>query len=327
MKAIICERYGPPEGLRLEDVEVPTPGEGEVLVAVRAVSVNQPDAFLVSGEPLIARLFVGLFKPKWRTPGSDIAGVVKAVGSGVTAFKAGDEVYGGTSDGRLGGFAEFALASAEDLASKPPGLSYVDAAAAPMSVAVGFQGLCDRVPVQSGQRVLVVGAAGGNGTFAVQIAKSFGAEVTGVCGSQSQELVRSIGADDVIDYTKEDFSARGEYWDFIFAVKGHRPLSVYKGALRPGGTYLMTGGTMKQVFAALLLGGLFSSSGKKMMALQLTPGQNDLHRANELFESGELVSVIDRTYTLAEASKAIAHYRSGHAHGKIVLTVGGDALV
>jgi NADPH:quinone reductase-like Zn-dependent oxidoreductase len=324
MKAVVCHRYGPPEALRLEDMEIPTPGEDEVLVKVRAVSLNQPDAFMVLGEPKLSRLFMGLFKPKWAVPGSDIAGTVESVGRGVTILKPGDEVYGDTSDTRFGGFAEYAIASAKELALKPDSLSFAEAAAAPMSVTVALQGLCDRVPIRPGQRVLIIGASGGNGTYAVQVAKSLGAEVTGTCGPSSREMVQSLGADEVIDYTQDDFATRGEYWDFIFAVKGHRPLSVYKRALRPGGTYLMVGGTMKQVFASIFFGPLFSRGGKKMMNLQLTPGQNDLLRANELFEAGKLVSAIDRTYPLSDAGLAIAHYQTGHAHGKIVLTVGAD---
>ena len=323
MKAIVCTEYGPPELLRLQEVERPVPGDDQVLVRVHASSVNFANRALVTGDPFIVRLMVGgLREPKVRIPGGDIAGRVEEVGAGVTQFKPGDEVYGDLADRGFGGFAEYVAADENSLALKPANLTFEQAAAVPQAAVVALQGLRNLGQIQSGQKVLIVGASGGIGTFGVQLAKAFGAEVTGVCSTRNLDLVRSIGADHVIDYTREDFAAGEQRWDLILATAGYRSIFDYKRALAPEGTYVMTGGSMAQVFQAMAGPLVALGSGKKMVNLSQKANQEDLAFMAELIEAGKVVPVIDRSYPLSEVPQALDYYGQGHARGKVVIVHG-----
>ena len=321
MKAIVCTKYGPPDVLKLEEVEKPTPGDDEVLVEVRAASVTYSILMLVKGEPFVGRLMgLGLTKPKLKIPGADIAGRVVAVGAKVRNFKTGDDVYGDLSNCGRGGFAEYVCAPENALALKPVNISFEEAAAVPEAALVALQALRDSGQIQAGQKVLVYGASGGIGTFAVQIAKYFGAEVTGVCSTRNIELVRSLGADHVVDYTKEDFTQNGSSYDLIVATAGYRPIFDYKRALSPGGIYVSTGGAMAQTFQALLLGPLISIGGDKKLGAMLVKPNQDLDFMKELIEAGKVKPVIDRCYPLSETAEALRYYGEGHARGKVVIT-------
>jgi NADPH:quinone reductase-like Zn-dependent oxidoreductase len=255
MKAIVYEAYGPPEVLQLKEVEKPTSKDDKVLVKVHAAAVNYGDWAILRGKPFVVRLMSGgLLKPKHTILGADIAGRVEAVGGNVKQFRPGDEVFGDISGCGFGGFAEYVSVPENALALKPANISFEEAAAVPMAGVVALQGLRDQGEIQAGQKVLIVGASGGNGTFAVQIAKSFGAKVTGVCSTRNVDLVRSIGADQVIDYTREDFTTSGQRYDLILAAGGYRSIFDYRRALSPKGTYVMAGGAMAQVYEAMILG-------------------------------------------------------------------------
>jgi NADPH:quinone reductase-like Zn-dependent oxidoreductase len=323
MKAIVYEKYGPPEVLQLKEVEKPTPKEDEVLVKVHAASVNYPDWAFVRGEPFMVRLTgSGLLKPKNTILGADIAGRVEAVGRNVKQFQPGDEVFGDLSGCGFGGFAEYVAVPENALALKPTNLTFEEAAAVPMAAVVALQGLRDHGQIHPGQKVLIVGASGGNGTFAVQIAKSFGAEVTGVCSTRNVDLVRSIGADQVIDYTREDFTKSVQRYDLILATAGYRSIFDYKRALSPKGVYVSTGGSMTQTFQAMLLGPWISMTGtKKMGAMLARPNQKDLVAMKELLEAGKVVPIIDRRYPLSEVAEALRYYGEGRSQGKVVITV------
>jgi len=326
IKAIVCAKYGSPDGLKLEEIQKPTPGDNEVLVKVQASSVNYNNLGMVRGKPFLARLMgVGLLKPKHKIPGSDIAGRVEAVGKNIKQFEPGDEVFGELS---WGAFAEYVCVPETALSLKPVNLSFGEAAAVPEASLVALQGLRDKGQIRPGQKVLIYGASGGNGTFAVQIAKSFGAEVTGVCSTRNLGLVRSIGADHVIDYTQEDFTKNGEHYDLILATSGYRSIFDYKRALSPNGIYVVTGGTMRgpkamaQIYQALLLGPLISMTGKKKFCiLTLNINQKDLLFIKGLIEAGKVKPVIDRRYQLNEAADALRYYEEGHTRGKVVITV------
>ena len=321
MKAIVCTKYGPPDVLKLEEVEKPTPGDDEVLVEVRAASVTYSILMLVKGEPFVGRLMgLGLTKPKQKIPGADIAGRVVAVGSNVKQFQPGDEVYGDLSNCGRGGFAEYVCAPENALALKPVNISFEEAAAVPEAALVALQALRDSGKIQAGQKVLVYGASGGIGTFAVQIAKYFGAEVTGVCSTKNIDLVRSLGADHVVDYTKEDFTQNGSSYDLIVATAGYRSIFDYKRALSPGGIYVSTGGAMAQTFQALLLGPLVSIGGDKKLGAMLVKPNKDLAFMKELIETGKVKPVIDCCYPLSETAEALRYYGEGHARGKVVIT-------
>jgi NADPH:quinone reductase-like Zn-dependent oxidoreductase len=325
MKAIVCTKYGPPDVLKLEEIQKPTPGDNEVLVKVHASSVNYNNLAMVRGKPFLARLGFGLLKPTHKIPGSDIAGRVEAVGKNIKQFKVGDEVFGQVS---WGAFAEYVCVPETALSLKPANLSFGEAAAVPEASLVALQGLRDKGQMKPGQKVLIYGASGGNGTFAVQLAKSFGAEVTGVCSTRNVGLVRSIGADHVIDYTKEDFTKNGQQYDLILATAGYRSIFDYKRALSPKGRYVATGGSMRgpkamaQVYQALLLGPLISMTGKKKFSiLTLRIHQRDLLFIKGLIEAGKVKPVLDRRYPLSEVAEALRYYEEGHARGKVVITV------
>jgi NADPH:quinone reductase-like Zn-dependent oxidoreductase len=321
MKAIVITKYGTPDVLELQEVDKPVPKDHEVLVKVHAASLTYSNLFLVSGKPFPLRLMFGLLKPKLRIPGSDIAGRVEAVGGKAKKFRPGDEVFGDLSNCGRGGFAEYVSVPENELGLKPANSSFAEAAAVPEAALVALQGLRDKGRIRKGQKVLLIGASGGIGTFAVQIAKYFGAEVTGVCGAANLDLVRALGADHVIDYTKEDFSQNGKRYDLILATKGYRSIFAYKRALSPGGIYVMTGGSWAQIFQALLIGPLISMTGsRKLGGFTVKPNQ-DLVFMKELIEAGKVKPVIDSCYPLAETAEAFRYYGAGHARGKVVITV------
>ena len=317
MKAIVYTEYGSPDVLHLQEVVKPTPKDNEVLVKVYAASANAADWHLMRAEPFLARLENGLLKPKNTKLGADIAGRVEAVGKNVTQFQAGDEVFGGLPLNVLGGFAEYVCANEDALALKPARLTFEQAAAVPLAAFTALQGLRDKGQIQPGQRVLINGASGGVGTFAVQIAKSFGTEVTGVCSTRNLDMVRSIGADHVIDYTQEDFTQNRQRYDLIFDAVGNRSVSDYRRALSPNGICSVAGFTsLSRLFQIMLLGG-------KQIGLMKTAKGNkkDLLFIKELLEAGKVVPVIDRCYPLSEIADAIGYLEAGHAQGKVVITV------
>lgn len=322
MKAIVYTEYGSPDVLQLKEVVKPTPKDNEVLVKVYAVSANAADLHLLRADPFLIRLSSGLLKPKNEILGSDIAGRVEAVGENVKQFKLGDEVFGDISAGGWGGFAEYVCAREDALVLKPANLSFEEAAAVPMAAVTALQGLRSKGQIQPGQKVLINGASGGVGMFAVQIAKSFGAEVTAVCSTRNLDIVRSIGADHVIDYTREDFTQTGKRYDLILAANGNRSISDYRRALSPMGIYVMTGGAMAQMSEVMLKGPWISMTGsQKMGNLLAKPNQQDLAFIKELLEAGKVVPVIDRYYPLSEVADAIRYLEEGHAQGKVVITV------
>jgi NADPH:quinone reductase-like Zn-dependent oxidoreductase len=323
MKAIICTRYGPPEVLQLNDVAKPAPKDDEVLISVHAASVNSRDWRRMRANPFFIRLATGGFlKPKNVILGADMAGRVEAVGSDASQFQPGDEVFGVLS--RYGGrtFAEYVCAGENEIALKPAKLSFEQAAAVPLAAITALQGLRDKGNIQPGQKVLVQGASGGVGTFAVQIAKAFGAEVTGVCSTRNLEMVRSIGADHVIDYKVEDFTQNGQQYDLILAVNGYHPLSDYLRALKPEGTYVVAGGSMFQLFQAARNGKRISKTGgQKIVVVSLEHNKKDLVFIKELLESGKIMPVIDGCYPLGETAKALRYFEKVHPKGKVVITM------
>jgi NADPH:quinone reductase-like Zn-dependent oxidoreductase len=323
MKAIVYTKYGPPDDvLELKEVEKPTPKDDEVLVEVHASSVNFNNLANVKGKPLVARLWSGLLKPKDKIPGGDVAGRVETVGRNVRQFQPGDEVFGELSLYGCGAFAEYVCVPEKVLALKPANISFEEAAAVPQAAAVALHGLRDKGQIQPGQKVLIYGASGGIGTFAVQIAKSFGAEVTGVCSTRNLDMVRSIGADHVIDYTQEDFTQNEQRYDLILATAGYRSIFDYKRALSHKGIYVSTGGAMAQTFQAMFLGPFISMTGsKKMGALMPKENPKDLVFLGELLKAGKVVPVIDRRYPLSEVGEALRYYEEGHSQGKVIITV------
>ena len=322
MKAMVYTTYGSPgEVLEYKEVEKPAPDDGEVLIKIHASSITFGDLAAVKGEPLVVRLSLGLVEPKYKIPGKDVAGQVEAVGANVKQFKPGDEVFGDLSESGWGAFGEYVSAPEDALVQKPANITFEQAAAVPESAVVALQGLRDKGQIQSGQKVLIYGASGGIGTFAVQIAKSFGAEVTGVCSTRNLDLVRSIGADHVIDYTKEDFTQNGQAYDLILATAGYRSIFDYKRALSPEGYYVATGGSMAQIFQPMLLGPWLSSGGRKMTSLAMKPDKSDLNFIKELIEAGKVVPVIDKSFPLNELPAALRYYGEGHTRGKVVITV------
>lgn len=318
MKAIIYHKYGSPDILELKEVEKPTPKDNEVLIRVRAASVNPLDWHFMRGTPYIVRIMGGLLKPKDTRLGVDVAGWVESVGRNVTQFKPGEEVFGSCR----GAFAEYACTSESALVIKPGNVTFEQAASVPVAAYTALQGLRDKGRIQSGQKVLINGASGGVGTFAVQIAKLFGAEVTAVCSTSKLDMVRLIGADKVIDYTKEDFTRNGKRYDLIIAANGYHSISDYRRSLSRNGIYVMTGGTGAQMFQALFWGPLMSITGSKRMGSMMTVArQKDLIFLKELIEAGKVKPVIDRLYPLSEVAQAIKYLEEGHAKGKVVITL------
>jgi NADPH:quinone reductase-like Zn-dependent oxidoreductase len=324
MKAIVRNRYGPPDILELREVDPPEPGQGEVLVQVRAASVNPYDWHFLRGEPYFMRAQAGLRKPKMAVLGADIAGVVSEVGPDVSGYGPGDEVF--CEDESGGGFAELATVSADLLEQKPANLSFEHAAAVPLAAMTALQALRDHGRLNAGERILIIGASGGVGTFAVQIAKSFGAHVTGVCSTRNIELVRSIGADAVIDYTREDFTSAASRFDLILQLAGMAsPGECRRVLARKGALLLSSGdsegrwiGPISRVIKALAMSPFVS---QRMVPFVAKPNKADLGTLRGLIESGEVTPVIDRTYELSAVPEAIAYLEQGHARGKVVITI------
>ncbi len=319
MKAIVYTQYGPPDVLQFKEIATPAPADGEVLIKLYAASVNPLDWHLMRGEPLFVRLMIGgLRKPKATRLGVDVAGQVEAVGRNATQFKPGDEVFGACR----GAFAEYVCAVEDKLALKPANISFEDAAAVPVAVITALQGLRDKGRIQRGHKVLVDGASGGVGTFAVQIAKSFGAEVTAVCSTRNVDTARSIGADQVIDYTQQDFTKNGQRYDLIIAANAYHSIFDYKRALSPKGIYVMAGGGGVQMLQAMFLGPLLSLIGSKKMRFFIAKlNKKDLVLLKDLLEAGKVVPVIDRRYPLSDVAEALRYLEEGHAQGKVVITV------
>ena len=323
MKAIVQDRYGSTDVLEFRDVEDPVVGEHDVLVSVHAAGCGPDVWHIMTGQPYFARLMLGFRRPKVSVRGGDVAGTVRAVGSSVEGFQPGDEVMGIAS----GSFAELAIAPPGKLVPKPPRLSFEEAAAVPISGLTALQAIRDEGKVQPGQTVLVIGAAGGVGTLTVQIAKAFGAEVTGVCSTSKIDLVRSLGAGDVIDYTREDFANGRRHWDVIVDTAGRRPLSQLRRALTPTGTLVIVGGDgggrwiggfFRGVLRAPLLSPFVS---QRLRGLVSKERGEDLEAVSELIEAGKVTPMIDRTYPLIEAPEAIRYLERGHPRGKVVITV------
>ncbi len=321
MKAIVCLKYGLSE-LKLEEVEKPIPKDEEVLLEVHASTVTTHNLVIVRGKPYFIRMMGnGFLKPKIKIPGTDIAGRVVMVGRNVTQFQPGDEVFGTLAG--FGALAEYASVPENTLVSKPANLSFEEAAAVPQAALVALQGLRDKGEIQAGQKVLIYGASGGIGTFAVQIAKYFGAEVTGVCSTGNLDMVHSLGADHVIDYTKQDFTKLGQSYDLIFAI-AYRSIFAHKLALNPNGTYVSTGSpSIVRIFQDILIGPwILKKEGKNLVGgWSVVPDPKDLVFMKELIEAGKVKPVIDRVYPLSKAAEAFQYYGAGHSRGKVVITL------
>jgi NADPH:quinone reductase-like Zn-dependent oxidoreductase len=322
MKAVVCNKYGAPDVLELKEITKPLPTENQVLVRVHSASLNFGNLVLLKGKPFLARFAFGLTKPKYSVPGGDISGTVEAVGKNVKLFQEGDEVFGDLSGCGWGGFAEYVTVPENALALKPANISFEEAAASPMAGVTALQGLRDKGKIKSRQKVLIYGASGGVGTFAVQIAKSLGAEVTGVCSTRNLEILRSIGADNIIDYSKEDFAQSDDCYDLILGVNGSNSILAYKRLLKPNGNFVHVGGSESQYFQSLFLGPFISMAGsKKISNLLQRANQKDLNFVKELLETGKVKPIIDKRYTLEEVTEAFKYFEEGHAQGKVVITV------
>ena len=323
MKAVFCHRYGSPDVLALEEVQTPTPGDDEVLVRVHAASANALDWRLLRADPFFIRLVGhGLWAPKHKVLGADVAGRVEAVGRDVRRFKPGDAVFGDVAPTGLGGFAEYVCTREDRLAIKPASLTFEEAAAVPVAAVTALQGLRDHGKIQEGHKVLITGAGGGVGTFAVQMAKAFGADVTGVCSTGKQELVRSLGADRVIDYTREDPIDEGTQYDLIFDIAAYRSILDYRWALSPEGTYVMVGGATIRFFQLLLLKPWMAlTGGMKIVAFMADTTPEELDTLSGMLEAGAVVPVIGRRHTLDEVPKALRYLEQGHTTGKVVVAM------
>jgi NADPH:quinone reductase-like Zn-dependent oxidoreductase len=323
MKAIVYHRYGSPDVLRFEEIEKPKAGEDEVLIKVRAASVNPYDWHFMRGTPYAVRVMAGLRTPKATRLGADVAGQVESVGRNVTHFKPGDDVFGLC----VGAFSEYVCASESRLAMKPNSVTFEQAASVPIAAITALQGLRDKRQIQSGQSVLVNGASGGVGTFAVQIAKSFGATVTGVCSTRNIEMVRSIGADHAIDYTQDDFTKRGQSYDLMLDCIGNHSLAACRRVLNPNGIYIPAGGTtdawmfrpLSRAVTALALSWFVSQ--KLIPFFVAKPSKEDLKTIGELMKAGKVTPVIDKRYRLRDVAEAIRYLEEGHARGKVVITL------
>jgi NADPH:quinone reductase-like Zn-dependent oxidoreductase len=319
MKAIVSTQYGPPDVLQFKEIATPAPAHDEVLIKLYAASVNPIDSFSMRGPLSFLPMIGRLLKPRHEVIGCDIAGRVEAVGRDVKQFRPGDEVFGGKG---FGGFAEYVCAVEDRLALKPRNLSFEDSAAVPVAGMTALQGLRDNGRIQRGHKVLVDGASGGVGTFAVQIAKSFGAEVTAVCSTRNVDTARSIGADHVIDYMQEDFTRSGQRYDLILGANVHHSIFDYRRALSRGGIFVLVGGALVRVFQAMLLAPVLSRIGSKKMCFFVAKmNTKDLAFLKDLLEAGQVVPVIDRCYPLSQAAEALRYREEGHARGKVVISV------
>ncbi|OFW61426.1 MAG: alcohol dehydrogenase [Actinobacteria bacterium RBG_16_64_13] len=320
MKAVVFTRYGTADVLELRDVPRPTPIDDEVLIRVRAVAINDWDWQALQGIPFVNRLTFGLRKPKKQILGSDIAGVVEAVGKNAKRFRLGDEVFGDLS-GRWGGFAEYVCAREDMLAPKPAGLTFEETAAIPQAAMLAVQALRDKGRIRQGQKLLVNGAGGGVGTFAIQIARPYWAETTGVDSTAKLAMLRSLGYDYVLDYAQEDFTRTGKQYDLILDVKTNRSIFAYLRALSPGGAYVTVGGSMGRLVQAMALGPLVSMVRKKRVRVVALKPNKDLGYITELVEAGQVRPAVDGRYTLGEAAAAMRYFGAGSHRGKVVLTV------
>ena len=323
MKAIVLTKYGLPDVFEVTDVETPVPGDNQVLVKVRASSVTTHNLVVITGKPFFVRAaWSGALRPKTWTPGGDMAGQVAAVGKNVKRFKPNDEVFGDLTPNGFGALAEYACVSEDVLTPKPTNLTFEEAAAVPQAALVALQGLRDKGQLRKGQKVLIYGASGGIGTFAVQIAKHLGAEVTGVCSTRSLDTVRSIGADHLIDYAKEDFTKSAQRYDLIFAI-ARRSIFDFRRVLTPRGVYVSTGSPhMSRVFQDMMLGPMISRpGGKRVVGGWSVVPNKDLGFMKELIEAGKVKPVIDRRYSFAEAAEAFRYFAQGHSRGKVVIAV------
>jgi NADPH:quinone reductase-like Zn-dependent oxidoreductase len=322
VKALVYRRYGGPDVLELVDVPEPTPGEREVLVRVHAASVNAADRVLMRGKPIFIRLAMGFPRPRRPILGFDVAGRVEAVGSQVTQFRAGDDVFGASP---FGAFAEFVCVNQETLVPRPASVSFEEAAATPTAGYTALQGL-RKGRLEAGQNVLIDGASGGVGTFAIQIAQAFGARVTAVCSTRNVDIVRALGVSRVIDYRHEDFTRDGQRYDLILAPNAYRPLSAYRRVLKQDGAYVMTGGGGVQILQAMLLGAFVSMTSRQRMGnLMAVAKRNDIVALKELLEAGKITPVIDRTVTLRDVPDAIRYLETEHARGKVVVRLIPDS--
>jgi NADPH:quinone reductase-like Zn-dependent oxidoreductase len=324
MKAIVCTKYGFPQAVQLREVAKPLPGDNDVLVENHASCVNFNNRILVSRRFAPLRLLIGRrLMPKSRIPGTNLAGRIEAVGKNVRRFRTGDEIYGDLFRNGQGCFAEYVCAPEDIGARKPANLSYAEAAAVPEAGLVALRGLRDYAQVRKGQKVLIYSASGGIGTFAIQIAKYYGAEVTAVCSARNSDLVRSLGTDQVIDYTREDFTQSGKRYDVIFAIRYTRPVNALKRALNPGGIYVSTAGpSISRLFQEFVIGPrAFQSEGKRIAVINPEIRRADLDFLTELIEADRVKPVIDRCYPLSETAAAFKYYGKGHARGKVVITM------
>ena len=319
MKAIVYEKYGGPENLHIKEIERPTPKEDEILIKVYAVSINDWDYGLLHGDP-INRMMYGLRKPKKQILGSDIAGRVEAIGKNITKFQPGDDVFGDLS-GKWGGFAEYVCAPERSLALKPANMSYEQAAAIPQAAMLAVQGLIDKATIKQGQKILLNGAGGGVGTFAIQIAKLYDAEITAVDSTEKLGMLRSLGADHVIDYREEDFTKSGKQYDIILDVKTNRSLFDCARALKPGGVYATVGGSIGRLLQALFVAPWISALNKKKIGIVVLKTNKDLVYMNELFEAGKVKPVIDGHYWLEDVPQAMKVFGRAEHKGKLVISI------
>lgn len=320
MKAAVYRSYGPPEVIKIEEIEKPVPKDHQVLIKIHASSVNAADYRPRRGSPFLLRLLNnGILKPKDTRLGSDFSGQIEEVGSNVMQFRPGDNVFGFTN----GAFAEYGCSRESSIVLKPANISFEEAAAVPVAAITALQGLRNNGSIQAGQKVLIQGASGGVGIFAVQLAKYFGSEVTAVCSTRSVEMSRSLGADYIIDYTKENFTLSGKQYDLIFAVNGYHSLPAYKRALLPQGKYVCAGGTLPQIFEAMLLGPMMSrKGGKKMTSMGIAKiVQDDLVFLAGLLKDGKIAPIIDRRYSLTEIVEAFRYVENTHPQGKVVINI------
>jgi NADPH:quinone reductase-like Zn-dependent oxidoreductase len=322
MKAVMCTKYGSPDVLQLKEVDKPIPKDDEVLIKVHAASINSWDWDMLTGRPLEYRLLSGILRPKkTKILGCDIAGRIEAVGRNIKQFYSGDDVFGDLCEGSWGGFAEYVCARESELKLKPAGMTNEEAAATPQAGLLALQGLCDKREIKPGQKILINGAGGGVGTFAIQMAKSFGAEVTGVDSTGKLDLMSSLGADHVIDYTQEDFTQNGKIYDLILDVRTDRSIFDYRRTLSSNGIYVTVGGRTARILQLVFLGSLISMTGSKKMTLIMHKPNKNLNILCELFESGKLTPVVDRCFPLGETARAFQYYGEGHFKGKVVITV------
>ncbi len=322
MRAIVYTKYGSPGVLELKEVEKPAPKDNEVLIKVHAASINSWDWDMLTGRPLEYRFLSGILKPKkTKILGCDIAGRIEAVGTNIKQFHPGDDVFGDLCEGFWGGFAEYVCARESELTLKPAGMTFEEAAATPQAGLLALQGLCDKREIRPGQRILINGAGGGVGTFAIQMAKSFGAEVTGVDSTGKLDMMSSLGADYVVDYTQEDFTNNGKFYDLILDVKTDRSVFKYRRALSSNGIYVTVGGRSARILQLVFLGSLISMTGSKKLVLIMHKPNKNLNILCELFESGKVKPVIDRCFPLSETAEAFRYFGEGSFKGKVVITV------